>query len=754
MGEPDRLSQEALERIAGVEKRLASLQELGLDTAAMRSQLAFAQTRLLEGAIGDADRVCDEVLATARRIAQGTNEPKVRTERLTRDDLAGEVRRVLSEGLLAQLMAEQQGGLDPRLEARLNTFDQHVREYLLTNHRKAEEAYAQVRNELSRSMEVLRGEIAMIRRPPNEPMHIAGLDKAVECLVGQEREGQAALATAVEEMGERLALRLESAQTEQAKMTMALSDALRQAAELQPGTAEASGSSHLFLERIAAALERQPPADNSATAVAAEVKSLAASLAQRIDQGDTVTTALRDGLAAVGQALSAPKNDCDQTETRAMFQAGFERLAIALERQVVAVAPSFDPVKAELQVLDDRLSSQGIAGEALASAVRDGFGELIQTLSATRSAEAAASTPDLGPALERIAKTLERRDESLVTATDLAVSAAPALPSAAAEELRSLVEILGKNLGNDAMAVALRDGLRDLGQVLAASSGDQGSRAAPAGLISGLERIASALEREPAANPRDAAGLRELGEVLAPRLGTDAVAAAVRDGLKDLGQMLAARPVAAPTDIQDVAQALDAVCTRLDSAHQQVAASIEAGLAKVAEALVAARTNAPMAEITPRPAPEKAADQDSDDWSAMVPEEKSATGEGSRSPTELISEHDTTRLAHKVTTGRMAPMQRLAEGDESITKIAAVRLRKLVDEEVNRAVVSNLRGQLTKLLPEVIKEPAVSQQIFSLIALEAVSHPGVLGELTGLRAFLRRELKAAVEALAKDLQPV
>jgi hypothetical protein len=52
----------------------------------------------------------------------------------------------------------------------------------------------------------------------------------------------------------------------------------------------------------------------------------------------------------------------------------------------------------------------------------------------------------------------------------------------------------------------------------------------------------------------------------------------------------------------------------------------------------------------------------------------------------------------------------------------------------------DLRKALIRVLPTVIGEPAVAQRLFALIAMEAVSNPGALGELTGLRAFLRSEL--------------
>jgi len=53
--------------------------------------------------------------------------------------------------------------------------------------------------------------------------------------------------------------------------------------------------------------------------------------------------------------------------------------------------------------------------------------------------------------------------------------------------------------------------------------------------------------------------------------------------------------------------------------------------------------------------------------------------------------------------------------------------------------------QLRALLPELLKEEEIKQQLFALIATEAVVNPGVLGDLTGLRRFLAKEIDRAVQ---------
>lgn len=46
-------------------------------------------------------------------------------------------------------------------------------------------------------------------------------------------------------------------------------------------------------------------------------------------------------------------------------------------------------------------------------------------------------------------------------------------------------------------------------------------------------------------------------------------------------------------------------------------------------------------------------------------------------------------------------------------------------------------------LMRLLKDPAVRQQVLSIVAVEAVANPGALGELTGIRAFIRHEVRNA-----------
>jgi hypothetical protein len=158
MGDID--ARQAAERIDTVEKRLAALHDLGVDTAALRSQLAFARTCLHEGRSAEIEGICEEVLAAARRLAEGGDsaaggDGKQRTGRISRDQLAGEIRTVLGQGLFAKLLAEHRTGPDPRLEARLQAIETGLQRQLA----EALSTVAQVRATAQAEQAALRAEL-------------------------------------------------------------------------------------------------------------------------------------------------------------------------------------------------------------------------------------------------------------------------------------------------------------------------------------------------------------------------------------------------------------------------------------------------------------------------------------------------------------------------------------------------------------------------------------------------------------------
>lgn len=58
---------------------------------------------------------------------------------------------------------------------------------------------------------------------------------------------------------------------------------------------------------------------------------------------------------------------------------------------------------------------------------------------------------------------------------------------------------------------------------------------------------------------------------------------------------------------------------------------------------------------------------------------------------------------------------------------------------------ADLARAIARALPQALQDDAVRTELFAVLALEAAGKPGALGELTGLRRFLRREIQLAVD---------
>lgn len=81
----------------------------------------------------------------------------------------------------------------------------------------------------------------------------------------------------------------------------------------------------------------------------------------------------------------------------------------------------------------------------------------------------------------------------------------------------------------------------------------------------------------------------------------------------------------------------------------------------------------------------------------------------------------------------------------AIQKALAERPAAPTGSEVRLTVPcdTDLRAAITRSMPDMLQDPAIRQQILGLVAVEAVANPGALGELTGIRAFIRAEVRHA-----------
>lgn len=76
----------AQERLELAERRLAALQEEGIDTAGLTSQLGFARRCLEDGRPGEVLAICEELLSTARRLSEQGDQRDSRPVRLVKSD--------------------------------------------------------------------------------------------------------------------------------------------------------------------------------------------------------------------------------------------------------------------------------------------------------------------------------------------------------------------------------------------------------------------------------------------------------------------------------------------------------------------------------------------------------------------------------------------------------------------------------------------------------------------------------------------
>ncbi len=211
MGEAD--NRQAEERIDTAETRRAALHDLGIDTAALRSRLAFARTCLIEGNVIDVNALCEAVLSAARRLADGAApaaDGKTRHGRFSSDQLGEEVRALLDQGLFATLLAAHQPGPDPRLEARLLTLENRVASQLAGALAALSQAQASAQGDLA----ALRGElrhgldiIGSLRQsaaapPADGPAAAAVLERFAAQLSEHQERLIATIAAGVERLGQ------------------------------------------------------------------------------------------------------------------------------------------------------------------------------------------------------------------------------------------------------------------------------------------------------------------------------------------------------------------------------------------------------------------------------------------------------------------------------------------------------------------------------------------------------------------------
>ncbi len=298
---------QAASTIDQLENRLASLHDLGVDTAALRSQLAFARTQLNDGRVVEALDICEEVAATAKRLANGSAPAeRPRTGRFTRDQLAETLHDLLAQGMFAKLMAEHRSGPDIRLEARLNEIDERVRAHV-AHEVEALRAEQQVMRDMLSSHSVATDD----ERPASEHVPVGSAPVVTE----SEPAWVQALSNTLQAVGERLQS-APIAESGAPAWSQGLRDALEAvAARLQ------SPSQPLFQPPSQPLFQPQPTAETIEPAWSLTLREALASAEARHQEllaavvrspasssetalGDQLATALERGLHDLGTLLA------------------------------------------------------------------------------------------------------------------------------------------------------------------------------------------------------------------------------------------------------------------------------------------------------------------------------------------------------------------------------------------------------------------------------------------------------------------
>lgn len=303
--------------------------------------------------------------------------------------------------------------------------------------------------------------------------------------------------------------------------------------------------------------------------------------------------------------------------------------------------------------------------------------------------------------------------------------------------------LIGQREQNDALASAMREGFATMGQAVSASCSHQEIAETRVVLQAGLDRIVQTLEQRSVATV-------PISPEVAPDPTVSVSASSAERVAEKTAEIEANSTSSMHSEEPPVVSVEDLVSTRMPESSSGDFVSSAVGDATVRREAIKEISDSLDSIAMEDDMPVIIED---DGTSRLLPTHDDSLS-GRHSLTSVIAEHESTHFTHQV------PTEKTSSGTGSrgsrVTSRREVNddIKRLIDEELRRSLSGYLRLNLGQILPELLKEPAAAQQIFSLIAMEAVAHPGVLGELTGLRGFLQRELKIAVEALAKDLQPV
>ncbi len=661
----------ARERIENVERRIAAMQDAGVDTAALRAQLAFAHHALRDGRLSDTEAICDEVMDAARRLA----------ERGSRSSQPHPAIRTPAHGTPAPSAANRESGTEALQRVKVGRAQ------------LADEVRAAIDAEVKSQMPQTAGQAG-----PD----LAGMLSKLSALEAQlagisaQKTGQDALADRLQALDERLAgmeARPIPAAADPAPL-LALANRLETiASRLQSiedhhdpiaisPVIDQTTVSAMVAQAVSEALPQQPPA------------------ASTLDEAAISALVTRAVLKSMPQpAPAAPVLDeaaISALVSRAVTEA-VPRQASELLREAIAKLPTRDDLHQIAETLradlDWRLEK---------AAAEHGWCSLSDVQSTVRKglAEQDPSAIAGGSQLGRLEIALAEFVQQSKDQQDRLISA---LADRVAQKTKSMTKrILAHS--EPLSSPPPKHETEELSPSLSAA-GDGSSR---------MAAITGAIERQPPGKSPTDLNLDPVPpEALEATRRNHGSTTLFTQRVKPAITVEPPAAEAAPT-----AETVPSVPAKPEDLHDLVTAEVERAL-----------RGATASTMTD---------------SAPVPDSFSGLRDIAPLSATLSSQ---TTIA-----------QPTAFGSAAATTTQMSDLGMLVAAEVGRQLANTIPVQLppcdsdlaravARVLPQALQDESVRTELFAVLALEAAGKPGALGELTGLRRYLKRELQATASQL-------
>lgn len=740
----------ARERIDTVEKRIAALADAGVDVAALRAQLAFAHGALREGRLADIEAICDEVLSAARRLAElggtrsGPHPTQTRTPahgteavqrvKVQRAQLAEEVRAAIDAEVRSQMTAPDVAAVAQRVEEiarRLGGLENRPREAELAplaaqidqlSRRIAEQSAAsgdlRLVAERVQSLEVRLATSETRPAAAPDDGRLAAIEQHLRQL--EARPADPGLPAGVADQLAGIARRLQAIEDHPAAIPAAVTDQLAAIARRLQAIEDRPAALPPEVEARLAAIESRP---DPGAHLSEQLGAIDARL-QRLGDAPALPEGLDARLAALESRPALDAAAIAATVAKTVDEA-VPRQASELLREAISKLPTRD----DLQHIAETLRTD-LDWRLERAAAEHGWCSLSDVQSTVRKAIAEQDPSAGGPAPSQIA----RLESALAEFVQHSKEQQDRLITALAERVAQHTKTLTRRM-------IVRDPARPPGgdsEELPPSSSDHGHSSSHLAAITGaVQRV---LDKDPGEAHLDPVPPEALERTRHEHGHTTLLTKRVESIVGTEPPVEAGDPMPAATTAPAPAAA-DSDPTLHDlvtAAVESALGGADGGVASTINAAPAAGSTAKALALTPeapppgtRPVPAR------DPSSSLRPIPMQDASSGAR-PTP---DSDATPSPSTASVPPGIDAIVAAEVARQVAMTGSIQVPALPEADLARAVA--------RALPAALQDEAVRTELFAVLALEATARPGALGELTGLRRFLKRELQAMADEVAR-----